>query len=133
MGWWSEEILSGDQPLDAICDFQKIAKINTDKLDDLPEGHKRIDSFGFTSNRLRKHFKELTTFCFNKQYTDERHTSFQALGQLCIITKTPLTKEEKIDFTSYAKDPRIKEWRSPEERRARISEWATNIAALPGI
>ncbi|HAV28677.1 MAG TPA: hypothetical protein DCW93_02035 [Saprospirales bacterium] len=134
MGWWSEEILGGDIPQDAIIDMQEIARINTDKLHNLPANSKLVGNYGFTRTNIRAHFRNLVNFCDRQAPgTGETNIAFQTLGELCILTQTPLTKNEKLDFLSYKKDPDIKNWGDPKERRAKLKEWVEGIEALPSL
>ena len=122
MGWWSEEILGGDMPMDTIIELQEMANI---KVDD--------DKFGFTKRSLRKHLEQFIDYARCTRMS-EREVTYQVVGELCIRTGLPLTTGEKELFSKYAKDSDIKNWGDINDRRARkqcIDTWATSIENLP--
>lgn len=73
MGWWSEDIMGGDTPLDwedRFYDVCKTKKWDADKLNKL------------TKKRLEKYLPELVRRITEQDYTDnwERNVGYQVLG-----------------------------------------------------
>lgn len=121
MGWWSEDILGGDYPLDTLGDLAVACGLDIYNDDDCAESYYGYDFFKVkesfsTDKKVEELFNNISN---NSMYSEDRNISSQVLALVMMLVGAPMVEARKAKFVkNISKD----KWMKKDKKRKEIIE-----------